>query len=122
MAAEIKLKYFDLSEFDCHHTGKNEMDKDFLLRLDALRDACGFPFKITSGYRDKTHPIERVKATPGMHSLGIAVDIFAPDGITKRKIVQNAIELGFNGIGVGKSFIHVDTRKDYPVIWGYGAK
>lgn len=116
----MELKHFKLKEFNCTHTAKNEMDESFLLRLDELREVCGIPFKITSGYRDKTHPVERAKDKPGKHSEGIAVDIYAPDGITKRTIIKHAIELGFNGIGVGSTFIHLDTRKSYPVIWGYG--
>jgi len=27
--------------------------------------------------------------------------------------------MGFNGIGVAKSFVHVDTRKSSPVVWSY---
>ena len=44
-------KYFALSEFNCQETNQNEMCPEFLERLDALREACGFPFVITSGYR-----------------------------------------------------------------------
>ena len=116
----MELKHFTLNEFDCKQTGENKMDSSFLERLDTLRELCGFPFKITSGYRSPNHSIEAAKEKPGMHSLGIAVDIYAPDGITKRTIIKHALELGFNGIGVGKSFIHLDTRRSYPVIWGYG--
>ena len=46
------LKYFTIEEFNCKHTGKNEMDNDFLEKLDLLRSACGFSFEVTSGYRD----------------------------------------------------------------------
>ena len=52
------MRYFKLSDFDCQETGKNEMNEDFLTKLDDLRHECGFPFIITSGYRDKTHSIE----------------------------------------------------------------
>ena len=27
--------------------------------------------------------------------------------------------MGFNGIGVAKSFVHVDTRESSPVVWSY---
>ena len=98
------------------------MDQAFLLRLDELREVCGIPFIITSGYRDATHPAERDKEKPGKHNEGIAVDIYAPDGITKRTIIKHALDLGFNGIGVGKTFIHVDGRNGTPVIWGYSSR
>ena len=71
----MKLRYFDLSEFACKHTGENRMNPDFLVRLDELRHRCGFPFQITSGYRDPSHPVEARKDKPGQHSLGVAADI-----------------------------------------------
>ena len=43
------MKYFELEEFNCQHTGNNEMKPEFLEKLDQLRHNCGFPFVITSG-------------------------------------------------------------------------
>jgi len=40
-------KYFTREEFDCQYTGKNEMKDEFIEKLDALREVCGFPFHIT---------------------------------------------------------------------------
>jgi hypothetical protein len=34
-------------------------------------------------------------------------------------IVHEALKLGFGGIGVAKSFIHIDDRKTTPVMWTY---
>ena len=114
------MKYFDISEFDCSFTGNNEMNEEFLEKLDELREACGFPFKITSGYRDpEGHPIEAKKQNPGTHARGIAADIQVINGVQKYKIIEEAIKLGFNGIGVAKTFIHVDLRQSYPVVWSY---
>lgn len=113
------MKYFDISEFDCKETGDNEMNSEFLMRLDLLREACGFPLIVTSGFRSKSHSIEIRKDKPGTHAQGIAADLKAVDGWHRRKIVEAAISLGFNGIGVAKSFIHVDDRKSTPVIWQY---
>jgi hypothetical protein len=45
------MKYFKLSDFDCQETGENEMNEDFLIKLDELRHLSGFPFIVTSGYR-----------------------------------------------------------------------
>ena len=114
-----KLKYFTLDEFDCQHTGANEMDAEFLRRLDALRDACGFPFRITSGYRHPSHPIEAKKKKSGTHSQGIAADIAVVDASQRRILVAKALQLGFNGVGVARGFIHVDTRETTPVLWLY---
>ena len=116
---EKQMKFFRLEEFDCTHTGKNEMDEAFLQKLDQLREACGFPFTITSGYRDATHPNEVVKETPGTHNRGIAADIAVSNGKQKIQIVHEALKLDFAGIGVAKTFIHVDTRDTTPVLWTY---
>jgi hypothetical protein len=38
------MKYFKLSDFDCQETGENEMNEDFLIKLDELRHlSVGFP-------------------------------------------------------------------------------
>ena len=115
----MKFKYFDISEFDCQETGNNNMSEGFIHKLDALREACGFPFKITSGYRDPSHSIERTKRTSGTHSLGIAADIRIHHGADRYTIVQTALSLGFTGIGIAKTFVHVDVRESTPVIWTY---
>ena len=113
------LKHFSISEFDCSVTGENEMEPEFLLMLDALRDECGFSFTITSGYRSPDHPIEAAKAKPGTHAQGIAADIATTDANQRFLIVSNAIKLGFQGIGVARSFIHVDSRTTKPRVWSY---
>ena len=114
-----KLRYFSLKEFDCQHTGANEMDMEFLRRLDELRDACGFPFRITSGYRAPSHPIEAKKKKSGTHSQGIAADIAVTDGAQRYTLVSEALRLGFTGVGVARGFVHVDLRETTPVIWLY---
>ena len=113
------VKYFRLEEFNCTHTNNNEMDKAFLAKLDTLREECGFPFVITSGYRDPSHPSEARKEKPGTHSQGIACDIRVNNGVERMNIVHNALKLGFGGIGVARSFVHVDTRDTTPVMWTY---
>ena len=113
------FKYFTRDEFKCSHTGENEIDDELIKRLDELREACGFPFVITSGYRDPSHPEEVNKEQPGTHSRGIAADIYVSDGAQRRSIIENAIDIGFGGIGVAKGFVHVDIRDTTPVIWTY---
>ena len=52
------LTYFSRSEFSCQYTGENKIEDSLLLKIDELRERCGFPFIITSGYRSLAHPIE----------------------------------------------------------------
>ena len=113
------MKYFELSEFNCQHTGNNEMKPEFLEKLDALRHVCAFPFVITSGYRDPSHPIEAVKEIPGTHAQGIAADVRVVSSNKRFRLVKEALALGFTGIGVDPSFIHLDIRASSPVIWTY---
>lgn len=113
------MKYFKIEEFDCQHTGNNRMDPAFLEYLDALRLLCGFPFVITSGYRDPTHPIEQAKPKLGTHAQGIACDIKIDSATKRYTLINNALLSGFRGIGVDKEFIHLDMRKTTPVIWTY---
>jgi len=111
--------YFVWSEFDCKHTGLNDMSPAFIHKLDDLREACGFPFKVTSGYRDRTHPVEAKKPAPGMHTKGIAADIAVDFSDRRYILVQEALKAGFTGIGIAKTFVHLDTRNTTPVIWTY---
>ena len=100
-------------------TGENKMSEEFLLKLDKLREACGFPFIVNSGYRSPSHSIEIRKNFPGTHAQGIAADISVSGGNQRYIITQKAMELGFTGIGVAKTFIHVDIRETTPVVWIY---
>ena len=113
------MKHFSISEFDCQHTGENRMEQDFLSKLDSLREACGFPFVITSGYRSPDHPLEAVKEIPGTHAQGIAADIKITNSAQRYTIIREALAHGFTGLGVAGDFIHVDTRGTVPVIWTY---
>lgn len=117
------LKHFTPSEFyckcpECNSSKHVNMDHYFLYLLDELRELCGFPFVITSGYRCKNHPVEKAKSTPGVHNKRIAADIQVSSGAQRRAIVEGALRLGFNGIGVHEQFVHVDLR-DRPTMWMY---
>lgn len=113
-------EYFLRDEFKCQHTGNNEIQDKLLRQLDKLRQNCGFPFIITSGYRDPTHPIEAKKANAGTHALGLAADIKVNNGVERYTIVREAIKLGFRGIGIANTFVHVDVRDSKPsVMWTY---
>ena len=117
------LDYFTKKEFACQHTGENEIKDTFLLKLDLLRARCGFPFIITSGYRSPEHPIESRKEKAGTHAQGIAADIKVSNGNQRYKIVEQAIQMGFTGVGIARTFIHVDSRivgaDKAPVMWCY---
>ena len=95
------------------------MQPEFLLMIDELRARCGFPFVITSGYRDPSHPIEAAKKTVGTHAEGIAADIKVSNGHQAYLIMREAFALGFGGIAYGNGFVHVDSRDGIEVTWRY---
>jgi len=121
------VKYFRLEEFNCTHTGAGgeNMDPEFLENLDRLREICGFPFRITSGWRDAAHPAEARKKEPGTgtHCQGIAADIAVTNGLDRLTLVREALKMDcFNGIGIGDGFVHLDGRTTTPVMWTYYPK
>lgn len=115
----MQYKYFKIEDFDCEETGENEMDPEFIRKVDELRSAVGWPLYVTSGYRSPTHSIEAKKSQPGTHAHGIACDIKVSGGAQRRELVKQAFFLGFTGIGVARTFVHVDTRATTPVLWAY---
>jgi uncharacterized protein YcbK (DUF882 family) len=112
------MKYFKITDFDCSETGENKMDTEFLEALDNLRDICGFPFTVTSGYRSPNHSIEKAKKIVGTHAQGIAADIKVSGGAERLSIVKHASAMGMS-VGVAKTFVHVDTRKTPAMCWCY---
>ena len=112
-------EFFKESEFSDRYTGEHGIKLAFVKRLNILREKCGFEFIITSGYRTRNHPVEKIKQTIGTHTLGIAADIRVANGYQRRCIVEGALRMGFRGIGVHNNFIHIDMRKGPTVIWAY---
>lgn len=121
-------KHFLLSEFACRGTdccgGANLIDEHLVDMLDALREECGFPFPVTSGYRCPKHN-QRVSSTglDGPHTTGKAADI----GVDRTKavhVLQVALRMGFKGIGVNQKgsgrFVHLDVvERPDRTIWTY---
>jgi len=121
----MDIKYFKLSEFDCptdSGSGEN-MELAFLKKLDNCRELAGIPFKINSGYRSPKHntKIGGVKNSSHTNIPCNAVDIHAASSEERYRILEAAIKTGFNRIGIGKNFIHLDTdkKKSPNVIWHY---
>ena len=96
------------------------MNVDFLAKLDEAREFAGIPFIINSAYRSPSHP-ESIKNPTSSHIKGLAVDIKAKDSITRFKVLDALIAVGFNRIGIAGTFIHVDLDldKSHNVIWTY---
>lgn len=108
---DIKLtKNFYLSEFECHdgsHLVK--LEKRLLLLLQNLRDLLNIPIIILSGFRTIEHNNSIGGSPNSQHLHGKAADIQV-ENITPEELYIHAIQIGFDGIGLYETFIHVDVR------------
>ena len=131
------MKYFKISEFDSPDEKGSGlyMDREFLFFLDELRKRCGFPFRITSGYRSQAYHDDLTKR--GYHTIktsahlkGLAADIALSDSQKRAQFVFYAMELThelnlpFRAGVAGKSkgnFVHIDIdkTKKSPKLWVY---
>lgn len=112
-------KNFSKKELECQ-CGCGMVPNQLLIdRLQQLRDVLGRPLKINSAARCAKHNSVIGGAKASKHVLGEAVDIGITSGNEGYTIVKEAMKLGFNGIGVAKTFIHLDVRTGTEVLWLY---
>lgn len=118
--------YFSESEFTCRHTGKCEMQKEFMDKLLALRIKYGRAMSISSGYRHWSHPVEARKGHKnGEHTQGLCCDV-AVSHADAYALLALALEMGFPRIGVQQKgtgrFLHIGLGSESlptPAIWSY---
>ena len=115
-------KHFTEEEVNCNCGCRYVPPAHSLLRLEELREAWGKPIKLTSAARCRTHNAKVGGVPDSKHVLGEAYDILLPNN-QRWPFIQLAMQLGWGGIGVANSFIHIDLR---PVsesrIWIYSNK
>jgi len=120
------LGHFTDAELACHHCGKEGIKPEFLAVLEAIRENCGFPMPITSGYRCDFHPVEAKKGVEhhGAHQQGRAVDV-AVSREQAYLVIAAALKHGITGIGVEQKgdqrFLHLDMALTLPrpMVWSY---
>lgn len=116
-------RYFSDKEFKaCSPSCSiNDMDKEFMDKLDILREKADIPLVITSAYRSKEWDLSKGRSGNGAHTKGVAVDIRCNNSHNRFLILKAALEIGFKRIGIANTFIHVDDDSSLPqeVIWGY---
>ena len=115
---------FWIGEFACRDgTEGIIIDKRLAEGLQRMRDIVGKPIVITSGYRNPEHNRAVGGALPSptsegsQHLYGKGADI-AVVGMTGDQLATIARQVGFTGIGVASTWIHVDVR-DIPAEWRY---
>lgn len=104
-------------------TEAENMSHDLMLMLDDLRDKVGFPLIKTSGYRTPEYNKQIGGASNSEHIKmpAEAMDIACTESSKRFAIIKTALEIGFNRIGIGQTFIHLGISKTHPqnVIWHY---
>lgn len=100
---------------------QENMDANFLAKLDEAREYANIPFVINSAFRTPEHN-KAVGGSPNSsHLKGLAVDIRCNSSRNRSIILDALIAVGFTRIGIAKTFIHVDLSKDkvQNVTWLY---
>jgi uncharacterized protein YcbK (DUF882 family) len=114
------MKYFKLEEFACPCCGKvNAVSPIVMNKIDKIRDQLGIPLHINSGYRCVKHNAEVGGKQASLHLFGKAIDVSTANMTAEKRLqLLKLVHTEFNGIGVAKSFFHMDIR-DTPAMWVY---
>lgn len=100
---------FSLSEFHCHcsRCKFTYLDSDLVDYLQEKRTYLNRSIHLNCGYRCSDHNKEVGGKSGSMHLVGKAADIVVPD----MSIDEMAdVFSDANGLGIYKTFIHVDVR------------
>lgn len=117
-------KYFTELEFKrCTPScSMRDMEPEFLARLDEIRERAGIPLVLNSAYRSKAYEKSKGRTGTSAHCEGCAVDIRCNTGANRLKIVRAALATGIERIGIGKTYVHLDSSRTAghaPSIWHY---
>lgn len=113
-------KYFTKDEFACNcGCGRNEIDEDFVSKLNNARGLAGVPFRITSGYRCPIKNMAVGGVSNSAHLKGLAADIYCDNGNDRYHIIKALLATRFGRIEMGHDWIHVDEdmSKPHPTIF-----
>ena len=102
-----RKNYFTVEEEWCPCCHSGGLLPDFRDKLNKARELAGIPFILNSAFRCTGHNKD--------------VGGSCTDSRSRWLIVQALIAVGFNRIGIAKSFIHVDDdmTKEPNLIWEY---
>ena len=113
--------YFKRSEEWCPCCHSGGLVPDFREKLNKAREIAGVPFVLNSAYRCERHNAEVGGSETSSHLVGCAVDIKCENSRIRWIIIEALKQAGFNRIGIGKTFVHVDDdlTKKQDLIWLY---
>lgn len=113
-------EYFKESEFVRVGCKMSDMNERLLLMLDYMRVLYGKPITITSAYRTRDANKAARGAKNSAHLRGLAVDVVCLS-MHRFDMVKAALLAGFNRIGIGSNFLHldIDSTLTHPRMWLY---
>lgn len=111
-------KSFSTDEMRCPCCGLCLMNPGFMASLQMFRDRWDKPLKINSGYRCEKHNYDVGGAKTSQHLRGRAADCEV-NAADRYAFIKLAFEVGFAGIGVGSTYVHLDTRYEARSLWKY---
>ena len=119
-------KNFSRHEFSCKCCDIDNIDPEFVNRLQNARDIAGIPFRINSGCRCPTQNAVVGGTYSSDHITtdfirGHGADISCRDSHSRFLILSAAVKAGFTRIGLAKTYIHLGTSEENPqeVLWLY---
>ncbi len=100
---------FSLSEFMCPCCKRVMLHPKLLKLLVNLRKTYGEPVIINSGYRCEPYNKQVGGVPTSYHLFGMAADIYIRN-IPLMELAIQADLVGFKGIGIYNTFLHLDVR------------
>jgi hypothetical protein len=103
--------HFKPEELACKCCGElpTTLDVELLDKLELLRAALGKALRVNSAHRCRKHNLSVGGAAYSQHK-NLAVDL-SLTGHDLLAIYELSVKLGFLGIGLGSTFIHLDMRR-----------
>lgn len=121
LSGRWRWPHFSVGELACRCAGRfcraeYFHDSEFLDALEALRGEVGRSLIINSGHRCGQWNAA-VGGAPRSQHKQIAVDV-SLIGQDRFALRDSAVELGFTGLGMARTFLHLD-RRPRPARWFY---
>ena len=118
--------HFSASEFECscgckYGTRPGDVSIELLHLLELIREEYGMPMHITSGCRCAVWNAHVGGVANSAHTRGTAADISCSGGTNRRKLMDLAVMSYASGIGIARTFVHVDVCDvlPRPSAWSY---
>lgn len=107
------MPYFSPVEFECGCSQLDcsapDMDLAFLGLLNTLRELWGRPLSVNSGARCLFWNAHVGGAPGSQHTLGKAADLRVTSRDEADQLALLATKVGFTGLGIYATWLHVDT-------------